>query len=122
MRLEDVEKIAAATRLRFESGTIDKSRLKQLYAEYAEVGDVGEFVDRAQDLFPKLNCGLASLALKDALGSGAVTNGRFLDENHTFLLLGRDTIADITADQYGGPSVYVGPLKNPWRLGNSQSF
>jgi hypothetical protein len=41
--------------------------------------------------------------------------GTYSGYSHTFLLLGGNVV-DITADQFDGPPVYVGPLTQPWEV------
>jgi len=50
------------------------------------------------------------------VAEGEIVQGKYQNENHTFLMLEDNQIVDITADQYGGPKVYVGDLKLPWSL------
>lgn len=114
--LTELREIAQAVRKDFESGRIDEKVLQGLYEGYNPIIDVGLFVRRSRDLFPALNCGLASVYLRDVLGEGEVRQGSYNGENHTFLLIQGKTLVDITADQYGGPAVYVGPIKKPWRI------
>jgi len=66
-------------------------------------------------LFPKLNCGIASLYIQYKLKHGTIVQGFYNNIPHTFFLLG-DNIIDITADQFGGPKIYTGKLKEPWRI------
>lgn len=113
------EKTAYQTRKQFEAGIADCELLIELYREYADVGDTSQFVDKARNIFPLGNCGLASLYLKKELG-GEVVQGKYGEHNHTFLLID-DTVVDITADQFGGPEVYVGPLRKPWTLGEKSA-
>lgn len=115
MVLNNIRKVANETRRNLESGEIDSAYLAKLYQQYNPIENVDLFVRRAKELFPNLNCGLASLCLKESLG-GEIVNGKYNRENHTFLLLDKKTIVDITADQYGGPRIYVGRLKRPWSI------
>jgi hypothetical protein len=39
----------------------------------------------------------------------------------TVLAIG-STIIDITADQFGGPAVYVGPPRPPWELSHDDAL
>ena len=112
--LDEIRRAALEARERFESGKIDKNKLARLYHEYNPISDTKTFVRRSRRLFPSLNCGLASLYLRDNLRVGEVVRGKYHGENHTFLLIDDEVVVDITADQYGGPEVYVGPLKKPW--------
>lgn len=109
--------IASAVRRELESGAVDRSLLCRLYGAYASVPDLEAFVDAALRMFPRLCCGLASAVLRHRLGHGAVIRGAFAGEAHTVLLLDHDTIVDVTADQYGGPAVYLGPVRPPWSIG-----
>ncbi len=111
----DVEKVAHNTRKKFESGNLDIELLNKLYQNYNPLKDVYGFIQMSLDIFPRLNCGLASVYLKHALKSGEVVNGKYGDHNHTFLLAD-NKIIDITSDQYGGPKVYFGPITAPWSM------
>lgn len=121
VELSAIQKAAVETRKQFEDRKVNTQALEKLYAAYnPNVGDIALFIQRACELFPQLNCGLASVYLREILNLGTATQGKYLDQDHTFLLIenGQDnlTIADITSDQYGGPRVYVGPLQAPWLL------
>jgi hypothetical protein len=98
----------------FEGKKVGQKMLVQMYRDYADVGDTAAFVTKAMGAFPRGNCGLASLYLKKEIG-GKVVQGTYSGHNHTFLLV-NDTVVDITADQFGGPKVYIGPLQSPWAL------
>lgn len=102
-----------AIRTDFESGNIPRYLLAKLYSQYNPTIKIDPFINEAANLFPKLNCGLASAYLQYSLGKGIIINGSYGDHNHTFLSLG-ETIVDITADQFGGPKIYIGPLRAPW--------
>jgi hypothetical protein len=97
----------------FETGTISEAVLIDLYKEYSDIEDIALFVHRAKESFPMGNCGLASLYLKKVLGTGEIVQGMYENQPHTFLLVDNQII-DITADQYGGPKIYMGPLIAPW--------
>lgn len=99
----------------FESGKIPKKLLADLYHNYNPSVEIDSFIDEAERLFPALNCGLASVYLQHVIGRGEVVHGSYNDHNHTFLSIG-ELIIDITADQFGGPKVYIGPLQTPWSL------
>lgn len=117
-----IQEAAERAREQFERHEVDARLLQTLYATYnPSVGDVARFVQQANELFPRLNCGLATVYLKYILGIGREEQGNFGDEDHTFLLIEDDgvkekTVVDITSDQYSGPRVYVGPLQAPWSL------
>lgn len=106
--------LVSSVRTKFEEGKIDYKLLEELYLNYNKIDCIDEFLLKSRELFPKLNCGLATVYLQHLLG-GEIINGKYSDQNHTFLLL-ENQIIDITADQYGGPKVYVGVLKEPWML------
>jgi hypothetical protein len=99
----------------FVRGHVYTSELGDLYIKFNPIEDVTEFMRRAQKLFPSLNCGLASVYLKHTLGFGEVVCGEYSGQRHTFLMIGQ-LIVDITADQYGGPELYIGPLVEPWSV------
>jgi hypothetical protein len=104
-----------SVRRALSSRECDPVVLARLYQRYNPVPDVEAFVGHALRIFPRLCCGLASVYLRHCLKEGVVTCGSYGDEPHSFLLR-RDGIVDITADQFGGPEVYVGPLKAPWHI------
>lgn len=103
------------TRQRFEMKSISDTELARVYQTYNSVPDIRLFIARAKKLFPKLNCGLASAYLRSKLNKGSVVQGKYGNHPHTFLKI-ENIIIDITSDQYGGPKVYVGPLRKPWAL------
>lgn len=107
-----MKEIAKQTRRQFESKSTDTELLVDLYRGYADVGDTVRFVDKARSMFPVGNCGIASLLLREKLG-GEVVQGKYGEQDHTFLSVD-GVVVDITADQFGGPRVYVGPLQPPW--------
>lgn len=121
-QLEKLLETAKNIRRRFERGEIDKKHLAKLYMDYNSLKNIRLFINRAQIIFPKLNCGLATISLKNLLGQGKIINGRYKGSNHTFLLIDKKIVVDITADQFGGPKVYVGLLQSPWQKSNQQLF
>ena len=44
-----------------------------------------------------------------------MVTGSYEGQKHTFLMLD-NLVLDITADQFGGPALYVGSLVSPWSL------
>ena len=113
MNIKKIEKLALEIRNEFENNKIDKRLLKNLYQKYNNLNNIDLFVEKSKDLFPHLNCGLVTLYLKYRLSSGEIVQGRYNSQKHTFLLLHKEYVVDITDDQYGGPEVYVGPLTKP---------
>jgi hypothetical protein len=113
----EIINVAIKVRKYFETSSIPKNELASLYLKYNPlVKDIDNFIEQAFILFPALNCGLATVYLLAKLQKGKPINGKYQSYPHTFLLLERDTIVDITADQFGGPRVYVGQLQSPWKL------
>ena len=107
--------IASKVKADFEAGRIERKVLKKLYQQYNRINNIDIFLKSAGNMFPELNCGLTSVYLKKIFPDGEIINGKYENNNHTFILL-NDFVVDITADQYGGPKVYVGTLKRPWAL------
>ena len=122
MKLQEIRKISLRTIEEFESRKILDKNLAKLYKEYCPIPNMGLFIYRSKKLFPALNCGLASLYLRKKLREGEIVQGSYRNRNHTFLLIKEKTIVDITSDQYGGPQVFVGPLKEPWRKASNRNI
>ena len=120
--MNETKAIARAVRIRFENKQIDAVELLKLYQEYNSIPDPELFLDRANQLFPRLNCGLATIYLKQVLGYGEVVQGKYQENGHTFLLIPGDIVVDITADQFGGPAIYVGSLREPWRKADGETM
>ncbi len=111
-----VRQVATQARADFEEDKIPRDLLTHLHGEYCTNIDPGLFVHEALAIFPTGNCGLASVYIRHQLQFGEVTHGSYAGEGHTFWHLGKAMLADITADQFDGPQVYVGPLIEPWSL------
>ena len=116
MNIPEIQRISIEIRKGFERKEIDSTILKELYQIYNPLKDIDSFVTNAMEMFPRLNCGLATLLLRKRLKNGIVINVKYAGENHTFLLLEGNIVVDITADQYNGPKVYVGAIKDPWSV------
>ena len=102
---------------------MDAAVLAGLYGTYARVPDPDVFVSEALSMFPALCCGLASVYLQRTLGTGTLVRGQFGGENHTVLeIVELGVIIDVTADQFGGPPIYVGPWVAPWERVASPAF
>ncbi|MHC2275464.1 hypothetical protein ACVME8_002075 [Bradyrhizobium diazoefficiens] len=93
---------------------MDRELLALLYSKYNPIEDIDSFVAAGLEIFPNLNCGLASVYLQHLIPEGSIVQGSYQSDPHTFLLLEHGLILDITADQCGGPPVYVGGLQPPW--------
>lgn len=110
--------IARSARFDLESKSVDGRLLASLYSEFNDIPDVVGFVRRSLAQFPRLGCGMASVYCRHKLGAGKIVVGSYAGVRHSFLLYDR-ILVDITADQFGGPPVYVGPLRQPWSLPSS---
>lgn len=112
-KFANIQYVAENIREKFEQRQIPNKELAKLYSEYNPKVNKDVFITEAVKIFPKLNCGLTSIYLQQILG-GELVWGKYNEHAHSFLLLDGNTIVDITADQYGGPKVYVGRLEFPW--------
>ncbi len=110
---KSIQKVVQKARDDFENRNISSDLLCNLYLKYDSGIDIVEFLRQASEIFPKLNCGLASIYLRHILKEGEIVQGSYKMHNHTFLKI-ENLIVDITADQFGGPKIYIGPLKSPW--------
>ena len=106
-------------RYELQHGLVSKKLLCSLYSRYTPIDHVESFIQQSIILFPRLNCGIASVYLQHLLGKGTIQQGYYGSHNHTFLLLNDSTVIDSTADQFGGPTIYIGPLQYPWRIQQS---
>ena len=111
-----LEKEALRIRNEFENRKINYSLLRDLYQKYNRLDDINGFIEEAKEMFPRLNCGLATLYLKNVFKEGEIKRGKYKNEPHTFLILKNNILVDITADQFNGPKVYVGLLRLPWSI------
>ncbi len=127
MNIEEIRGIATTVRKEFESGEVDRELLEKIFRECRSqpVSNAHYYVQQALRQFPKNCCEIASVYLQTRLHIGHLEHGLYEDRRcpssggHGVLLLDHSMIADITADQFGGPPVYVGPLRHPWRLPNA---
>ena len=119
MNISDIEKIASETRLEFENGKVDRNKVIDLYWRKNPANrkfDVGS-LSSTLNIFPYNNCGLVSVYLESLIPDSKVVEGKYGLRYHDFILVQESIIVDITADQFGGPKVYVGKLRSPWSLG-----
>lgn len=105
--------LVSGIRREFEGKTYNKALLKNLYLAYNPAVEFDSFLEKAEEIFPKGNCGLTAVYLREKLGGGEVVKGFYNGQPHTFLLF-ESKVIDITADQFGGPPVYTGGLGNGW--------
>ncbi len=126
MSLSSILSILNEERIMFETGKAYDEVLAQEYSKYApQVGNVYRFLEQAQLLFPNWNCGLTSVEIRNRLGFGEIVYGSYNKESHTFLTFNYHNkiyIADITADQFGGPTIYCGPLEKPWSIEQGRKY
>lgn len=108
-------------RAAFEARSCDNGIAAAAYQAYTSVPDIELFLWRAQVLFPALNCGLCSAYLRSVLSCGSIVHTRYNGHPHTVLAVD-NVIIDITADQYGGPPIYVGAARPPWSSDLSLDF
>src|SRR3989344_5019206 len=113
MKLKEIKEIVEKVRNDFEQQNIDYNLLGRLYNEYEPMKGLDSFINTSRKIFPHLNCGLTTVYLKSILKQGEIVNGKYENQNHTFLKI-EDLIIDITADQFNGSKVYVGKMKKPW--------
>lgn len=117
-RLEEVYDAASRTREQFETRSYNWSEIAELYLQYSGAVELDR--EHAEAIYPRLNCGLATVALRAMLRAGDMVQGEYEGNNHTFLRIKtRDAgqvIADTTADQFGGPDIYAGRMVPPWRF------
>jgi len=121
---ESVIEIAATQARRefeYKPDELDRDLLAGLYRAYnPSVQDTSEFVEEAIKSFPEGACGLASLYIQYLLnGEGEVSHRGYVlnrqRHGHTVLVLAElGLISCITSDQFGGPSIYVGPFCEPY--------
>ncbi len=116
MNIQKIRQIAVQARADFEADKIKSDELRELYFQYNPIKEMDIFMKRAKRMFPHLNCGLISCYLQKRFPKSKIVNGKYKNNKHTFLMVEKSIIIDITADQYEGPKVYVGPLQQPWSI------
>lgn len=137
--IESLTAIAEETRQDFLERNIAVPRLVEAVTLYlphtASQLSSGELIRQAAESienFPNEACQFASAELRRRIGYGNIVEGHFYETGdgtdisnvrwwHAFVNLGRlagaeTLIADITADQFGGPAVHVGELREPWSI------
>ncbi len=115
MVYQNVLLLAKRVRKKFERKEILQEELEKLYLHYNPIRDITIFIKRALEAFPRGNCGLTSVYLRQFLPRAEIVRGYYEEQPHTFLLIREKIVVDITADQFGGQEVYVGPLCEPWK-------
>ena len=104
-----MREIVLRVRHSFEQKNAPRRELAKLYTEYNPINSIEEFIETAIHQFPSLCCGVSSVYLRYLLGVGEIVRGTYQGHKHTYLLIEDSIVIDITADQYGGPRVYIGP-------------
>lgn len=136
----ELQLLAEEARREWEQDAIDYKLLCKLYRKWVEefgltdhrveLDDYGirSIVQLARHYFPKGCCGVASCWLARKIPDSKLVHGAYqirkkkwfglkvkvTEEPHTWIETG-DTIIDITADQFGGPKIYIGPVKEPYK-------
>lgn len=125
-----------ATREDFEQKRITLPYLKPLVEKHLSYiadhyqDELAAWIEAWLADFPYNCCELATAVLLDRIGEGVIVYGRYEHEpinaqnmrkSHAFWAHSEPVdeqtlIADITADQYGGPAIYVGDLHHPWTV------
>ena len=129
----ELQGLARQCRADFEAGRVSNDELVELYGKYLPEQTFGLrlFLDHERGRFPANNCQPATVYLRHKVGYGEIDDGQYLVGNtlrpHTFLNVGQtvmalETIVDYTADQFGGPAVYTGPIMEPWISGMGVSL
>jgi hypothetical protein len=111
----------AALQARHElvNDSVDRGLLYDLFETHSPGPGAEVVVDAALHSFPHLSCDVASVYLRHVLQEGSIVNGKYISTQklalpHTFLMTDELVVIDITADQFGGPEIYVGPPQEPW--------
>jgi hypothetical protein len=117
-KIDEIYQIATEVREGFELQSLDPKIVWSRYCRWvpdARHWDKDKFLSLANTAFPLGCCGLASAFLSEEvdIGCGIPEHILYKDEPHT-ILLGSLAMIDITADQFGGPRIYVGPMVRPW--------
>lgn len=127
--INELHEIAASTRASFETGSISLAHLLELGETYFpnEAETWRLTLPHALPMFPQFGCEPATAALRHRVGYGEIVDGSYDTYPHTFLNVGitaiaNETVLDITSDQFGGPSIYVGPLSEPWANSRSKGY
>lgn len=87
-------------------------------AEWSLTGtEVDKLMETAKRLFPTGCCGLASCLVAAEIPDAKVVTGAYVHDGeerpHTWVEY-ESMVVDVTADQFGGPRVYVGEKTSEW--------
>lgn len=115
MNNQEILEIATATRRSFEDGSLDYELLAERFQQwFPKNNDPKYYAELTKTEFPAGCCGPASAYLRSEIGKGDITYGSYQNMGHLVLKISKKEIVDITADQFGGPAIYVGSLQYPW--------
>ncbi len=116
---------ARAVREMFETGRYDPSEVSELVQTYwtnrgsqRDSEQLRSSIESCMPNFPRGWCDIASVVLMHRLGEGELLTGVYYKsprvfDSHAVLSVG-GAICDMTADQFGGPKLYVGEFVLPW--------
>lgn len=136
MNKDEILAVAIRTREDFEQKSLKVQYVQDLvikhlsYIAESYEAELTAWIEQTLSLFPVNGCEVATAVLLDRLRTGKIVYGRYEHEplgphnirkSHTFWTQSESNssnplIADITADQYGGPPIYVGTLIKPWNI------
>lgn len=136
MTYDQIMPIAIQARKEFEDKSVKVQYLKSLVETHlAYIADnykdgLTQWIEQSVANFPANCCELGAAVLLDRIGEGIIAHGRYEHEpigphnirkSHTFWVQLESVgeirlMADTTADQYGGPPIYVGTIKHPWTI------
>lgn len=114
---------ALAVREMLSTKSYDKDEIVHLTQNFYSKSNpehIQRSVEACLPNFPRGCCDFASLLLQDRIQDGEVTTGVYYKrprafDAHAFLQLG-GILCDLTADQFGGPRIYIGEFVLPWAL------
>jgi hypothetical protein len=123
--LEQLNTEAHQLRTELEAGLCEPGDILRAMQRYYEPSSLQEVdihvISKIITGFPQRCCDAATALLGVRLGGGLIVPGLYENNRHSYLLVG-DVMADITADQFNGPPVYIGPLAEPWSVQVDRDF
>ncbi len=112
--IEEIAEMAVDTRLELINRSVDMRLLAILHKQHFPLHQIRDILPQILQDFPQNNSTIATSYLQFIMG-GDVTRGQYEHHPHFYLTLPRNVIVDITADQFGGPEVFVGKIRSPWQ-------
>jgi hypothetical protein len=136
MTHDEIVTVATQTRHDFKTKALKIHYLQSVidkhlpYIAESYKAGLAQWIEQTIAEYPVNSCELATAVLLDRLQTGKIVYGRYeykplgphnTRKSHSFWSTSDPKneitlIADITADQYGGPPIYVGPLIQPWTI------